>query len=372
MSDLPLAWFHCGRCGSLFESPLGENKDRRCPECGSNPSLGYDVPSITVLPKENPTQPALPTEIGKKSHRRRKPMGLMVKLIGGWAIFVILIAVATQLFWDDLPKNEKFVSKEEQERRKISPDDLALLDTSMPLCNQNFSGFLNARTAEERNQFVLSPIITAARMARFYALNSSKNFDAKTLTLVRNAVLHLPSGPAIETQWKSVTGGDFDVVFVKDNGEWRLDWNHFVRYSDYPLPLFAVGSGEDEGEFRVLARERLASERRGLDTISIVLCNPRLGYAKDSGYQSPEILVPRASKNGKLLTAAFKLEKDNKRVFGVNLPCLNPEEMIRVRVKLRRSKIDSGYQFEILDVLACHWYSEDVPGIDLPPTPVKP
>jgi hypothetical protein len=351
---------------------MGETKDRRCPECGSNPSLGYDAPAVENKVKENPTLPSLPPAAAKSTARRRKPLNFMLKLIGGWSLFVISIVVLTKIFWVDLPQNREFVSKEEQERRKISPEDLALLDAAVPLCNQAFSGFLNASTPEERNQFVLSPITTAARMARFYGLNSSTNFDPKTLSLVRNAVLHLPSGPAIETQWKSKTGGDFDVVFMKENGEWRLDWNHYVRYSDYPLPLFAVGSGEEEGEFRLLARERLASERQGLDTLSIVLCNPRLGYAKDSGFQSPPILVPRDSKNGKLLMAAFKLEKEKKRVFGVNLPTLNPEEMIRVRVKVRRTQTDLGYQFEILDVLACHWYSEDAPGIDLPPPPAKP
>lgn len=366
MSEKEDGWFHCGRCGGVFQSQMGDLKDRRCPDCGSNPSLGHDPQAAApVGPAIGSPAGATSVMPGKVSQRRRKPMSLAVKLIVGWSVVALVLAVLTRIIDEDLPKNEKFVSKRELAQRTITAEDAALLEKTVPLCTKNFSGFLGARTPEERNQFVSSPITTAGRMARFYQLNSLMNFDPATLALHRSAVLHLPKGPAIETQWRSVTGGLFDAVFIQENGEWRLDWEHYVRFSDYPWPLFLAGGGEDRGEFRLLARERLAGDRRGLDTISIVLGTPRLGYARDVGTQSPEILVPRDSKNGRLLTAAFKLEKEKKRPFGLQLDSINPDEFIRIRATVARSKTEQGYAFEIQDIAVAHWYSEVDPGMAL-------
>jgi hypothetical protein len=251
-------------------------------------------------------------------------------------------------------------------------EENAFLNEVGPLANQAFLGFLSAGTPEARNQFVLNPIDTASRMARFYDLNPIVNIAPETLTGPQSAALYLPSGRAVETRWKTTDGRQIDTVFVKQDNEWRLDWDHYVRFSTYPWALFLAGSGEDEGEFRLLARQRLAEERKDADSISIVLYAPRFGYANETGFQSPEFLVKRDSDNGRLLDAAFKLEKDGKRAFGLKLPNDNPEGLIRVRVKVRRVKDDMGNRFELVDVLACHWYTTDDPGVEFPePEPEK-
>ncbi|MGL4401048.1 MAG: hypothetical protein ACRCXD_14355 [Luteolibacter sp.] len=103
-----------------------------------------------------------------------------------------------------------------------------------------------------------------------------------------------------------------------------------------------------------------------------MLYAPRFGLGNATGFQSPEFLLERDRENGRLLEAAFKLEKDGQRAFGVELPLENPENLIRVRVKVRRVKDDTGSRFELLQVLACHWYSSDDSGVTLPaPEPEK-
>ena len=200
-------------------------------------------------------------------------------------------------------------------------------------------------------------------MARFYSQNSLANIDPATLALTGSAVFNVPGGKVIETHWNSHNGKTLDVVFREENDEWRLDWEDFARYSDHPWPLFLAGSGEPEGEFRLLARERLADERKDAQTISVVLYAPRFGRPNDTGFQSPEFLVSRNDRNGQLLDAAFKLAAQHKRIFNASLPDLNPGGMIRVRVKIQRSEINLERKFEILEVLACHWYSVDDPGV---------
>jgi hypothetical protein len=40
--------------------------------------------------------------------------------------------------------------------------------------------------------------------------------------------------------------------------------------------------------------------------------------------------------------------------------------MIRVRVKIQRDEADMDRKFKITEVLACHWYAVDDPGVALP------
>ena len=375
MSEQHTSWYHCGRCGSLFQSPAGDEDSRLCPECGRNPSLGIEAPPRGIpaaaarpaAPVENPGQPG---NEEKHSLRKRKPNYLMLKLVIGWALGLFVIVYGARKVWqEDAPIRKSRLTAPAADA--ITVEDIALLNEAGPLCNRTFSGYLSAGTPEERNQFVRTPITTAARMARFYSLNPLLNIDPATLRLAGSAVLHLPAGRAIETQWNSDDGRRLDAVFVEENGEWRLDWDHYARFSDYPWSLFLAGSGEPQGEFRLLARERLAEMRKDKESISIVLYAPRFGYANDTGFQSPEFLIPRAAKNGRLLDAAFQLEKNGQRVFGVKLPSSTPEGLIRVRVKVRRVVENMERRFELEEVVACHWYSTDVPGVEIPEQPAE-
>lgn len=295
----------------------------------------------------------------------------MVKLIVGWSAVILMIVFGARYRWGEQTDHKTFVSKIHA-KATISAEDAAFLSDNGPRANRTFSGFLAARSPEERNQFVLSPVTTASRMARFYALNPLVNIPPETLSLSKNAILHLPSGNAIETLWNTTDGLQIDAVFVEQEGEWRLDWDHFARFSTYPWALFLAGSGDEEGEFRLLARQRLAEERKNEDSLSIVLYAPRFGTPREPGFQSPEFLVRRDTRSGRLLDAAFKLQKDGKRPFEVNIPNPDPDEFVRVRVKVKRIEDPAGRRFELQDVLACHWYSVDAPGVEIPEAPPKP
>ena len=135
--------------------------------------------------------------------------------------------------------------------------------------------------------------------------------------------------------------------------------------------MFLAGSGDPDGEFRLLARQRLAEQRKNADTISIVLYAPRFGAPEATLTQSPEFLIKRDTKNGRMLGAAFQMEKSGQRVFDANTPNLNPEGLIRVRVKVRRFDDKGERRFEITEVVACHWYTVDAPGVDIPKPPVE-
>lgn len=301
----------------------------------------------------------------KHSHRKRRGNGLMLKLITGWVMFIALVVWGSRQLWpeESAPPLASVIASDTD---SVSEEDLALLNEAAVKCNSVLESFLNSSTPEQRNQYVVSPVTTASRMTRFYTMNQVTRIDPASLSSAGKAVVNLPGSKVIESHWKTSDGGLLDAVFVEENGEWKLDWNHHVRYSDIPWALYLAGSGEDVAEFRLLARERLADERKDATDISVVLYAPRFGASNETGFASPEFLIPRASENGRKLEAAFKLERSGKRPFGVKLPNINPEGLIRVRVKVRRIEENMERRFELQEVIACHWYSTDEPGMEIP------
>lgn len=372
MSGSNMFWFHCGRCGSLFQSHAGDSETRLCSKCGFAPGLGLqEAPAEAPppAPEPEPEQEAGKNADGKgkRSVRKRKNRHFILKLVVGWVLVLGCIVGIARLFWseDEAPAHPVTTAAVAED---FTDMDTELLNSAGEACMKAFYSYLGEESPEARNQFVLSPALTASRMARFYSMNPITKIDPAALALTTSAVLHFPSGNAIETQWSSKDGRTYDAVFREENGEWRLDWEHFARFSDYPWSLFLAGSGPEEGEFRLLARERLAEDRKNESTISVVLYAPRFGQPRDTGFQSPEFLISRSGKDGQLLDAAFKIARSGKRVFDSKLPDTNPDGMIRVRVKVKRSEADMERRFEISSISACHWYSLNDSGVE----PSKP
>ena len=58
------------------------------------------------------------------------------------------------------------------------------------------------------------------------------------------------------------------------------------------------------------------------------------------------------------------------RIFGSKLASIDPDDMIRVRVNVRRTGFEDERKYEITAVKACHWFSLDDPGVTPePPAP---
>ena len=344
---------------------------RLCSKCGADPSLGIlEATAEAVVLRGGEVLAASGPQADRTGGARRNRGGkqhahrqLMLKLVAGWTLLLVLIVGGLCWLWDEKEPARKSVAAAPKSAT-VSNENLVFLNNVVPKCVEILSGFLAAGTPESRNQFVLTPVLTSSRMARFYALNPLTHVDPQTLNLVASAVLNPSGGKAVETQWNCSDGRKIEAVFREENGDWRLDWDHYARYSDYPWALFLAGSGDPEGEFRLLVRERLADERKASETLSMVLYAPCFGQPGDVGFQSPEFLVARNGSDGKLLDAAFQLARSGGRVFGSTLANLNPEGMIRVRVKVRRLEVNLERKFEIVKVLACHWYALDEPGVE--------
>ncbi len=294
---------------------------------------------------------------------------MMPLLILGWMGLITLIVVAARVLLGEESRTIERVREREAASRLVeaaSNADLDFLSREMPECQRVFGQFLSARTPESGTQFVFSPVNMAGRMERYFSLNPMIRLAPASIVSKGSGVLELPGGRAIEARWRAGDGREVDAVFLRERNQWRLDWEHFVRYSDYPWALFLAGSGEPQGEFRLLARQRLA-EKSSVETgLSLVFYAPRFGYPAQPAAQSPEFTMAEDSADARLLEAAFLREKEGRRPFGADLPSVDPEGMIRVRVKIRRTEEGGTRRFEIEEVVACHWLAVEASGIPDP------
>jgi len=367
-----MEWYHCGRCGSLFQSPAGDADERVCAKCGRDPSLGVEATpsrSQAALPKAAPNRLSDAEDPRERRESRRTTRNSTVATVGlGWAGFMALTVIVVKFLWPE-------------QQRENTPDDwiatvrkgneggatMVKLEQAMPSCVKTLSSFLTASTPAARNQFVNEPMAAAGRMARFYALNSLPRVDPETLENAGYSLLKVPGYQALESRWQGPDGLLLDCVFVQQGDEWLLDWDHFVRYQEFPWTLFTTGEGPAEAEFRLLVRQRATRYEVQASEMNLVFFLPQFGRPKERGKSVVELRIGRKSDAGRLLTAGFKQRAAGESSFGSTLKPLEDEDMLRVRVRLRRiapkEGDDGGTTFELVKVEACHWLNSNDPGV---------
>lgn len=323
------------------------------------PAAAPQAPTSIPLPEGAP--------LPKRGDRRKGGIvdgnnRLLLKIIVGWSMVLALIIFGARFLWHQDP------TAANQPSEPINPgfnqEEYELLQEAVKRCTETLQNYLAAATLEEKNQFVLAPSVTTTRMVRFYSSNPIERVDPAELKLSEQHLLHLPGGKAVETLWSIKDSRRIEAVFREEGDSWKLDWNQFARYSDQPWALFLAGSGDSESEFRLLARERLAKERLTEQDISVVLYAPRFGDPGETGYQSPEFNILRKSADGRLLDTAFRLKREGKSPYQSTIAEHDPDEMIRVRVRVLRSDSNGERKFTIKRIIACHWYENDDPGVE--------
>ncbi|MBK1882359.1 hypothetical protein JIN85_08035 [Luteolibacter pohnpeiensis] len=297
--------------------------------------------------------------------KREKAGKLATKLILFWVVLLVAIVVAVK--FKSHPQQTKDVPDTRVTRNLVS-EDAGFIQDAYPQFASTLGGFLNAKTPEAKNQFVHDPVDIVGAIDRFYRSNPMADIDLRSLHYAGGQVLRCNGRKAISTRWKTDTE-TIDAVFYREKGEWRLDWKQFVRYSQVPWPVFLAENGEDTSEFRLLARLRtttsgddLQQEASNVPKLRLILYNPKFGHPGEMGEPSPEFEVDAESTMGRRLKAAFESKKDE-ATFG-NLANLDPEGMIRVRVRVSRTQEAGVRKFELVDLISTHWLSDNFPNID--------
>lgn len=274
-------------------------------------------------------------------------------LVGGW-LFVLVLVSGVALYLKDDETGDEIV--------RVLNEDQVLLQEGIDECQVTLAGFLRAAAPESRAKYVLQSAEMLGAMAKFYQ-EYSMLVTKDALDLESRGVIDTPDGKGIETVWRTEGGKVIEAVFFKEGDKWKIDWEAFVRYSDQNWPIYLSGGGDDEGEFRLLARKRVTGLNDQGSVEKLVLVAPKVGEPGDVGVPSPEIYVDPASRTGRILEAAFVRRAEGVGAYGAEADGRDPKGMVRVRVRLKR--LSSGERsFELAKIIACHWLHLDEIGIE--------
>ena len=240
-------------------------------------------------------------------------------------------------------------------------EDIHLLNLKMQGCAQHLQEFVAASDAASRALHVINREKAVSRMVRYYAAYPAIPYTG-ALNVRFQHVIHTPAGPAIETGWTLDDGQQIEAVFFEDRGEWKLDWDAFVRFNTESWALFLSAQGPTEGVFRLLARERIGADGRNDEYIGLVLGVPRFGYPEEIVSPSPEIRVKRTTEMGRRVEEAFKVREKGQGAFESIAVQSDPGEMIRLRVRVVREEGEER-TYQITELLGTHWMETGEPPV---------
>ncbi len=321
-----------------------------CPDCGHDPS--GEVPQVDTggpvrvrrkIRKKQPRKPSERQEKGKSGAR-----GLLILVIV-WGF--LLGAGAIYKSRGGAGAGPQVADSTEPTRQEV--EDHRLLQENLNACNRRLTEFLAASDVGSRALHVVGASRAVQRMTRFQQFGAPY-LTTENVKVAEYRVIHTPAGRAIESLWTREDGDRIEVVFFKEEEEWKIDWDAFARAGTESWPLFLAGRGPGEGVFRLLARERIGAEGRVDDSIGLVLYEARNGRLGEAGAPSPQIRILRDSEMGRRIGEAFALREEDIGAFGSRLVKYDPDEMIRLRVRVSR-KGEEERQFEIEELFDCHW-----------------
>lgn len=348
MSDTSGAWYHCTRCGSLFKGAADPEQRGVCPDCGEDPGGEDLVPAesgpLKVRRKIRKKQPSR----SSTGEGRRNARALMIFVIA-WVVLLGAGAIILKRRWQSPPPtadNAAVMSPEDVE-------DQRLLQDHMESCAKRLAEFLSAPDTGARALHVLGGGRTVQRMARVQQFNPLYPTD-EALQIEKYGVIRTPAGRGIESLWKLGDEKRIEVVFFQEEGEWKIDWDAYARAGSESWPLFLAGRGPGSGDFRLLARERIGADGRDDEFIGLVLYSTRIGYPHEAVSPSPEVKVERNSPMGRQIEDAFETRNKGARPFDSKLGDVDPDEMIRLRVRITRQGEEERV-FQVDELLATHW-----------------
>ncbi len=365
------AWYHCGHCGALFQSDFGFDEDRQCGVCQRKPSVGLwpVVNSITPVAsakvasfhKTGEKAKNLTRDSAEKTHRGRTVFRFALI----W-ILLLLGVVGLSYFLKSAPTKPRDLGVMDLDKSLSKKDRTQILNQVLPECDRVMHGFLSATTLEDRSLHVARSAELKFLMEAFYKNQEIQQVNVNSLKRTGQEWIRLGNEWIVLTHWKDAGGeNEFDAVFRKGSDGWKLDWPHFIRYSEASWRLFLAGQGKlDQAEFRLLVRQHKDDQapKLGRQRMMIVLATSAWGKPKEITSESPVISIDSTTNEGQLLESAFELLEKNQAVGHGELKSLDPDGFVRVRVKVTRDELGGEYRLTINELKACHWMDSDLSG----------
>ena len=261
---------------------------------------------------------------------------------------------------DQLAK-DRFVAEVQNAQR--------IIENSVDECEGVLTEFVNAPSVEVKAQLVYRGRDLTAEMNRYYKENPIYVTDKSRIKILRAELIRNVSNEVMSALCINTRKELFEVVFVRSEKQWRIDWLSFVRFGTPSWPSFFSGEDGDEGEFRLYMRVRESTKGLEAEELSLIFYEPDI-YMTDAykGEPSKDIVVSTKTEAGKKILDLVRGQKEGKKnAYKTGANVIDPLGYFRVRIRMKLHKEEKGTRFEILDLLGNHWFGDEVLGEELPP-----
>lgn len=374
-------YFHCAKCDSLFEASIVSVGNQKCSNCGRHPGgklifhsnrpnrqrpfSESDNSSGGGMPQSSQGMHSQLSEEVKVKSRDLNSSRLWPRVFGLILIVGIGVLVYQLMAPEKLERIEKVDDEDTYAGREVArlSKEKDYLNKEIPKCLRTYNKFLEAGNAAEKSQFVYKGSELSPEMDRYYSENVSLPFASQGVEIVDSHILDHSGKKIIGLIVKNANDELFEIIFVKNKDEWKIDWEFFVRNDTRSWLRFLDEDHGAEGVFRLYVRFKATVEGYDYTNINFVFYKPEIyRVGKYRGEPSPNVIVSLNETSGKILKLirdkGSKLDKD---FLGFDIGKRNPDGYHRVRVKLRVIKRE-GFPdgLELVDILANHWYGEDI------------
>ena len=382
MSNLIKGYYHCNECDSLFESQVIGADLQDCPHCGKavagivgiGPKLEVDDDFFLSDDEDDFDQNLAKTgeagaddkgnvkqadvDVGEITEKQR--VARQLRLISIAWISLVVTAVAVVIYFNQAGEESSISAKTQQKQLQQAEADKQSIKLALPKCMKVIKGFINASSAAAKAQYVYNGVRLSREMEAFYATRPSFRPQLTQVRAVHYQALDIPGLYAIGAICQSEVGERFEVVFIRDGKEWKIEWESFVRYSESNWTLFTTKTNGEEAEFRLYMRVMDVGEDLAGGDVLVKFYKPDVFRGRGfDGYASEGVRIPAYSVQGKIISEMARQEEaaDGYDHVGLKVSNFDPEHYHRVRVRMRLLKnSEQEPRLELVRIIANHWY----------------
>mgnify|MGYP001817965522 CR=1 FL=1 len=383
----------CGECGFTFRRPVRvapRASGGRLPTGGKfvqrdvvsrrrladqdrvvTPAVPTDIDVITVDEEDSDTEMISDDGhemVGRGRNKRRKPRLAPLLFLCAWfaAAMMVVLFVRKRINRETAPVVNQ-VELEERRREQAQKAQIEdYLRRQIPECRIVLNRFFDGGDAAMRAQAVRDPVRVTPMMAAYYQKNPPRRPSGVLKPLLQNLYVE-GDRRAIETVWRDPDGEEMEVVFIRQEGQWRIDWEAFVRFGTADWLLFSDGTPR-EAELRLYIRrlETTQHSEDTLPTIGLKFYPPSYDPRLRTRGESDAVLVPLKGTLVERLLSVFAARERTPGIGETKLAHRDPEGLYRVRATLAWKEGTSCKPYlQLKELVAANWYGEGFEDVGL-------
>lgn len=358
MTDSAQKKYHCENCNAVFNGMTPLPKDAVCTECGERPFSNSGFASVTNLAKVEDTDQShgVPGQdvadfVSMQKVRRKRQARMAIYLWVGLLVVGVGLAMYHQQDWggDSVEQNEFIVENREFQKKSRIASNEAL---------KVYDKFLASKDENEESQYIVDGV-SKLLLLKNHTDSISAFKPTMPLQLLMTGYSDEGEYPRVELMFKDGSSKQFEAVFWQTSDGWKLDWEHYVRFSASDWGQFlARPTQNNDQEFRLYVRRRHVGSGGSQGKLQLVFYMPSV-VGGSRLLESPQVNLASDSPIFAELNDGFdELEKvGDDRLIGHN----DSAGFLRVKATLGFEPDSEGKpKLELKSIQAQHWMEFDL------------